>query len=280
MLKRTTLLTLAAASIFAACGDAPDTISLSLRQREKSGDTTIQIEYWTPAETAIIICDMWDKHWCLGATQRVAEIAPAMNRMLDTARRRGVTIVHAPSDCMTFYKDYPQRTKVAQCKDDAIAAAADGSSLPSEEGAAWPIEQSDGGCDSDGIVNDQVWRRQIETLTIAEPDVISDSGEEIGVYFQQHGIKNVILVGVHTNMCIVGRSFGLRAMTRMDMNVALMRDMTDLMYNPQQPPYVSHFEGLDLMIGYIEQYICPTVLSTDFTGEPPFLFSERALEDE
>ena len=27
-----------------------------------------------PQRTAIIICDMWDNHWCSGATQRVNEM--------------------------------------------------------------------------------------------------------------------------------------------------------------------------------------------------------------
>ena len=31
---------------------------------------------WDPAKTAIIICDMWDQHWCRGATRRVGELAP------------------------------------------------------------------------------------------------------------------------------------------------------------------------------------------------------------
>src|SRR5438477_2418754 len=35
---------------------------------------------WDPAKTAIIICDMWDQHWCKGASARVAEMAPVMNR--------------------------------------------------------------------------------------------------------------------------------------------------------------------------------------------------------
>ena len=26
---------------------------------------------WKPAQTAIIICDMWNQHWCQGATRRV-----------------------------------------------------------------------------------------------------------------------------------------------------------------------------------------------------------------
>ena len=34
---------------------------------------------WNPKETAIVICDMWNQHWCKGATTRVAELAPYMN---------------------------------------------------------------------------------------------------------------------------------------------------------------------------------------------------------
>jgi len=32
-----------------------------------------------PSETAILICDMWDKHWCTGASHRCAELAPRVN---------------------------------------------------------------------------------------------------------------------------------------------------------------------------------------------------------
>jgi alpha-L-fucosidase len=166
-------------------------------------------------------------------------------------------------------------------KDAGIAALANGDKLPAEENAPWPVDQSDGGCDGPGIVNDRVWTRQIAALTIADNDLISDSGAEIGAYFKKAGIKNVILMGVHTNMCIVNRSFGLRAMTRMGMNTALVRDLTDLMYNPARHPYVNHFTGLDLMIDYIEKYICPTILSTDLTQKTSFAFAEaQALHEQ
>src|SRR5262245_30752279 len=64
---------------------------------------------WDPARTAVIICDMWQKHWCQGASRRVAELAPIMNRAVAAARSRGVLIVHAPSSCMDYYKDHPAR---------------------------------------------------------------------------------------------------------------------------------------------------------------------------
>jgi nicotinamidase-related amidase len=230
------------------------------------------VENWNPAQTAIIICDMWDKHWCNDATARVAEIAPAMNEVLTIARDKGVKIVHAPSECMDFYSNHPARKAAMKYKDKKIAALANGNNLPSEEGAKWPIDQSDGGCENKDCESGLVWSRQIETLTVFDKDLISDSGAEIGAYFKKTGIKNVILVGVHTNMCVIGRSFGLRAMKRMGMNVVLMRDMTDLMYNHEREPYVDHFSGLDLIVEYIETYVCPTIVSSDFTGKKQFVF--------
>ena len=56
-------------------------------------------------QTAIIICDMWDKHWSRGAAERVADMAPYMNEVIAVARLRGVQIIHAPSETMDFYQD-------------------------------------------------------------------------------------------------------------------------------------------------------------------------------
>ena len=105
-----------------------------------------------------------------------------------------------------------------------------------------------------------------------DTDAVSDSGVEIWSLLERRRIKNVILMGVHTNMCVLGRPFGLRNLDRFGKNVVLMRDLTDTMYNPRMAPKVSHFTGTDLVVDHIEQYICPTVTSTLFTGKPPFEF--------
>jgi len=79
-------------------------------------------------------------------------------------------------------------------------------------------------------------------------------------------------MGVHTNMCVLGRPFGLRNMSRFGKNVVLMRDLTDTMYNSRMRPFVSHFTGTDLVIEHIEKYVCPTITSTTLTGGPGFVF--------
>jgi hypothetical protein len=35
------------------------------------------------------------------------------------------------------------------------------------------------------------------------------------------------------------------------------------MYNPARRPYVSHDEGTELVIAYIEKFWCPTLVSAD-----------------
>jgi len=44
------------------------------------------------------------------------------------------------------------------------------------------------------------------------------------------------------------------------------------MYNPKMEPYVSHFKGTELIIEYIEKYVCPTITSDQVIGGNVFRF--------
>jgi type 1 glutamine amidotransferase/nicotinamidase-related amidase len=259
-----------------------DKIVLDARGRaetsEESGEFAVvnnRLE-WDPSQTAVIICDMWDKHWCEGATDRVAEMAPRMNQFIEKARAKGMLIVHAPSSTADYYKDHPAR-KRAQ-------SAPQASNLPEgiekwcrwiddKEKAVYPIDQSDGGCDCEPkCEGGHPWGKQIETIEIRDEDAISDSGVEIWNLFEQRRIQNVIILGVHTNMCVLGRPFGLRNMTRFGKNVVLVRDLTDTMYNHRMSPYVNHFTGTELIVEHIEKYVCPTIASTQLIDKQAYRF--------
>ena len=233
------------------------------------------IEPWNASETAIIICDMWNQHWCKGATERVAEMAPVLNNLITIARNKGSLIVHAPSDCMKYYANHPGRKLAKKYKSKKAEKIITDGNLPSEKNAVWPIDQSDEGCDDmPECAHGSPWTHQIDDIKIMDKDAISDSGAEIYGLLQNRKIKNVILVGVHTNMCVIGRTFGLRSMVRLGLNVVLLRDLTDVMYDSKQAPYVNHFTGNSLMSEYIEKYVCPTIVSSDITGEKQFRFSK------
>lgn len=261
-------------------------LELTLRSRaaapgEKPVPPTEKKSSWDPKKTAIIVCDMWDHHWCKSAEARVGELAGPMNEMLKAARAKGVFVIHAPSTCTDFYKDTPQR-KRAQT---APFAPTPGPLATTERwGTAWnwpdskregvlPIDDSDMGCDCK--VKCEIrspWTRQTAAIEIMEPDAITDDGQETWNLLSERKIDNVILCGVHLNMCVLGRPFAIRQMVRLGKNVALIRDMTDTMYNPDRPPGGTHFDGTARVVEHVERYWCPSFLSTDITGQPAFRF--------
>jgi nicotinamidase-related amidase len=249
----------------------------------------VRDEAWPTKQTAIIVCDVWDAHHCLNAVRRLEEMLPTMNRVLEKARDQGVLIFHAPSSCMEPYRDHPARkSALAAPKAKNLPKEIDQwcTRIPAEEKGKYPIDQSDGGEDDDPAEHAEwhaklkamgrnpkaPWKSQHAGIKIHDQDVISDSGVEIWNVLEDRGIKNVILLGVHTNMCVLGRPFGLRQMAKNGKNVVLMRDMTDTMYNPKASPYVSHFRGTELIVEHIEKYVCPTITSDQIVGGTPFRF--------
>jgi type 1 glutamine amidotransferase len=135
-----------------------------------------------------------------------------------------------------------------------------------------PIDDSDGGCDClPQCTGGSPWRRQIAQLDIEPQDAITDSAEAYYL-MKQRGIENVLVMGVHTNMCVLGRPFSIRQLMYQGMNVVLVRDLTDTMYNPRMPPFVSHFTGTDLVVQHIERFWCPTITSDQIAGGAAFRF--------
>jgi hypothetical protein len=52
-------------------------------------------------------------------------------------------------------------------------------------------------------------------------------------------------------------------MTALGIRCILVRDLTDAMYSPQDPPHVTHDAGTQLVIEHIEKFWCPTATSGD-----------------
>jgi nicotinamidase-related amidase len=95
--------------------------------------------------------------------------------------------------------------------------------------------------------------------------VISDDGAEIYSFLKKQGIANLLVMGVHTNVCVLKRSFAIRQMSKWGIHCVLIRDLTDTMYDPQTPPHVAHEQGTELVVQHIEKYWCPTSLSAELT---------------
>ena len=100
-------------------------------------------------------------------------------------------------------------------------------------------------------------RHRISGIPIVEGDLITDNGEQVYSALKLRGIQHLLVAGVHTNMCILNRSFAIKAMTNRGVRTILVRDLTDSMYNSRARPFVDHFTGNDLVTWHIEKYWCP-----------------------
>ena len=258
--------------------------TLELHTRKRIADGVVEeVAHWPAQKTAIVICDMWDDHWCESAARRVAELAGPMNRVVEAARRRGVFIIHAPSTTVLPYGGTPARSRAQAAP---FAASPVPLSTATRWGTRWcwpdpkresdlPIDDSDMGCDcARKCTIREAWTRQIDTIRIHDADAVSDDGQEVYNLLQARGIDNVILMGVHLNMCVLGRPFGIRQMVNLGKNVVLVRDLTDTMYDPRRSPKVDHFNGTDLVVAHVERHWCPSITSVDLAGGEPFRFQD------
>jgi len=229
--------------------------SVRFRRRDEAGVHEV-ISDFQPSKSAFILCDMWDKHWCRGANERLAPIVEKARPLLDAARRKGVIIIHAPSDTMDFYRDAPQRRAALNTPRAAAPVSRNIDAPP------LPIDDSGGGCDT-GEKSFKAWTRQHAGIPIAAEDYVTDKGEEVYSILKARGVETLFIMGVHTNMCILNRTFAIKQMTRWGVRCILIRDLTDAMYNPADRPFVAHAAGTNLVIEHIERYWCPSVDSAD-----------------
>ena len=252
----------------------PGTLNLRSRRRREQppGSGKFQVSEqalrWEVAQTAIVICDMWDTHTCTMSAQRVAALAPRMNQVINTARTLGVMIIHAPSDTMKFYEGTPFRQRMQNAPAASTPMPIVACPRQGAEAENFPIDDTAGGCD-DPVVKKWTgpypWTRENPAIDIVGFDGVSADGREIYNFCKHEGITNFALMGVHTNICILNRSFAIRQMTKLGFNVVLVRDLTDSMYDPRTRPFVSHARGTELVIEHIENMWCPTILSEDLT---------------
>ncbi len=286
-------LRLAAALAIAGCGSAGPSaesiLVLRARSRDKgTGEAAARTLRWDPKKTAIVVVDMWDDHWCKGAARRVAEMAGPMNEVVKAARRKGVFVLHGPSSTVGFYKDAPAR-KRAQGAPFAWTPAP----LAAETrwGTNWcwpdkarepdlPIDDSDMGCDCEKKCTiREAWTRQIAAIEIDPADAVTDDGQEAWNLLAERRIENAIVMGVHLNMCVLGRPFAIRQFVRLGLNVVLVRDLTDTMYNSKMRPQVDHHTGTDLVVAHVERYWCPSITSVDLGSGRPFRFADDSKKD-
>lgn len=225
---------------------------------------------WDLEKTACVVIDMWDQHWCKGATKRVGELIPPMNKFLNFLRDGGLKMVaFCPTSVADSeaHKDSSARKRAKQYSNEKVDFPTE-STIPDIQSVIDPYAVQ---CDCEPkCARGKPWTRQNANLVIdAEKDMIFDEKEYYIFHaFEELGIKNLFFLGVHANMCMIYRRFGMKNFNSLKKyNIVLLRDLTDSMTPREEKPYADHFDGLDTTTGFIETYFACSASSREIIGE-------------
>lgn len=218
---------------------------------------------------------MWDTHHCVSAAARVEEMASRMNEVVAALRTRGALVVHAPAGCMEFYRDTPARSRAALAPAATPPVPIDWNDWNGAREAPLPSSLSGPvpcSCDSTEPCGKggppYPWTRQTPSIEIAPEDAVTDDGAELFSLLEQSGIADVVVMGVHTNMCVLGRPYGIRQLVYLGKQPLLCRDLTDSFHRDPR----GHSWGTEQAVAHIERHWCPTVTSDQLVGGVPFQF--------
>ena len=244
---------------------ASQAVRLELKRRGEDGGAVLEPVSIDPARTAIVVIDMWDRHWCETYNSRVGNLVPRMNQTLRAARELGIQVVHAPSDTMEFYKDYPQRQAMQSIADQPIPETVD-FNPPEPPGGKDCCE-----CGPDRPCTPHAaWTRQHPELEIVPGDLIGDSNNarELLNLCGQRGIETLIYTGVASNMCVLHRQFGLINMKRHGLDVVFVGDLVEAItangYDPGRKEEDANFTpagGSATVQRHLERYVAPSIES-------------------
>ncbi len=177
-------------------------------------------------ETALILVDLWNVHFIETWIERAKQVTEdCVVPVIDTARKAGMTVVHAPSPSVAA--QYPQlkRHKPPQ---PSTASSWPPSEFRGRQGEyavyRGPRSQPPGiGIHWDKLASQLSMSPAID---VQEDEYVIATGQQLHELCEEKGILHLIFAGFATNWCVLGRDYGIRSMSRYGYNIILLRDAT------------------------------------------------------
>jgi hypothetical protein len=228
-------------------------LTLELQRRDPvTGAVIVQTEEVDPKRVGVIAVDVWNFHWCKTATMRVDAIVPRMNKALDAARALGMTVMLCPSDVVDNYVGFPQREIIFTFPKVPV---------PNVVNVTCPSVPDAGGCacGRERCAVNYGWDGMHPALRIDDADLMPDTQAELYAICQKYGLTHLIYVGFHTQVCLLGKPMGLKAMKSAGLHCVLARDMTDA--HPGYDPSRDFTPDLNTeqVVQHFEKYLAPTI---------------------
>jgi trehalose utilization protein len=236
----------------AADQGARKAVELSLQTRDQAGKPIQTLEKVHPAHVGIVVVDMWNYHWCKTAAMRVAALVPRMNLALDAARKLGMTVMLCPSDVVDNYAGWRQREIIFALPKHPVPALAriDCPPAPDPGGCA---------CGRKRCVVNYGWDAMNPNLGIADTDLMPDTLQDVYSICKERGLTHLIYMGVHTQVCLLGKPMGLRNLKAAGLRCILARDLTDAHPGYDPATGLTPESNTATVVQHFERYLAPSI---------------------
>jgi NPCBM/NEW2 domain/Chitobiase/beta-hexosaminidase C-terminal domain len=228
-------------------------IELTLQRRDPANDKIeLAAEKVDSKRMGVIAVDVWNFHWCKTATMRVDAFVPRMNKALDAARSLGMTVLLCPSDVVDNYAGFPQREAVFALPKIPVPMAVNVTCPPVPDAGGCA-------CGRERCAGNYGWDGMHPALRIGAEDLMPDSQAEVYAICRERGLTHLIYVGFHTQVCLLGKPMGLKAMKSAGLSCVLARDMTDA--HPGYDPAREFTPDLNTeqVVEHFEKHLAPTI---------------------
>ena len=178
------------------------------------------------AETALVLVDLWNVHFIESWIERAKQVTvDCVVPVIDTARKAGLMIVHAPSPPVAAQYPQLQRHKSPEPSAPSTWPPAN---FRSREGdyAVYrgPRSQPPG----IGIHWDKLASQlsMSPAIGVQEDEYVIATEQQLHELLEEKRIMHLFFAGFATNWCVLGRDYGIRSMARYGYNIVLLRDAT------------------------------------------------------
>lgn len=227
--------------------------TLTLQTRNLSNQIRVKTKKIYGSQTAIVVMDMGNGHWCDSIMEQVKSMTTPMNKTLAAARQLGISVVFSPSGVTDRFDGMPQRETMKKLPHHTSPRGYFNPEIPLRTG---PKGDGCTGKKTDG--SGTPWTEQHPDLNIRADDYITEDTQELYNLCREKGITTLLFMGLGTNMNLLERPTGLIAMARAGLECAVVRDLSIVATRAIDDPHTEPSTP-DAIIPYIEKYVAPTI---------------------
>lgn len=234
---------------------------------------------------AIILIDLWNGHGCKAAADCVTELSARINNLLLDLLENDpkAFFVMCPSGMNERWKLCPDFDEMNKRANNQVVISDYHIGVRKKFCFKWKVPNSENSKwfntfdtsryvefehknECDCIPNEKNHPKQPDIKNInknLEPffnklkankdnrGIVVDNTDILSQYLSEQSVRDVYVMGVHTNMCIVFRKCGILQLLRNKFRVHLVTDLTDARISRFHYPYQEHFQATETLIDYI-----------------------------